>query len=96
MRCTIAQVTAAWVVYVLVSADERRTYVGITTDLDRRLQQHNGDAPGGARSTRSGRPWRLAVTHGPFHERGLALRVEARIKRARGRARLSAAGITPP
>src|SRR5690606_21335056 len=31
---------AQWVVYVLVSADRRRTYVGITLDLERRLAQH--------------------------------------------------------
>ena len=39
-------------VYVLGSRrkDDRRTYVGWTTDLDRRLQQHNAGT--GAKSTR--------------------------------------------
>ena len=45
-------------VYVLGSRDKAgyRTYVGWTTDLDRRLQQHN--AGSGAKSTR-GRTWIL-------------------------------------
>ncbi len=45
-------------VYVLGSRrnDERRTYVGWTTDLQRRLRRHNSGA--GAKSTR-GREWRL-------------------------------------
>jgi putative endonuclease len=45
-------------VYVLGSRrkDDRRTYVGWTTDLNRRLQQHNAGT--GAKSTR-GRTWIL-------------------------------------
>lgn len=45
-------------VYVLGSAhgDKYRTYVGWTTDLDRRLKQHNTGV--GAKSTR-GREWVL-------------------------------------
>ena len=41
-----------WSVYVLVSPSSGATYVGVTTDLERRLAQHNGDVPGGARRTR--------------------------------------------
>jgi putative endonuclease len=45
-------------VYVLGSRrkNDRRTYVGWTTDIDRRLQQHNAGL--GAKSTR-GRSWIL-------------------------------------
>ena len=45
-------------VYVLGSRrkNDRRTYVGWTTDLERRLQQHNAGV--GAKSTR-GRKWTL-------------------------------------
>lgn len=43
-------------VYLLVSTDGTRSYVGWTTDLDKRLQQHNAGT--GARSTR-GRLWSL-------------------------------------
>lgn len=31
-------------------------YTGITNDLDRRLRQHNGDIPGGAKYTNANRP----------------------------------------
>jgi len=49
---------AAFFVYVIGCADKDgvRTYVGWTTDPDRRLAEHN--AGSGARSTR-GRAWRL-------------------------------------
>ena len=77
-----------WWVYVLQSDSAARTYVGITVDRDRRLAQHNGDLPGGARSTRAGRPWSVATSYGPFDERGDALRAEYRVKRERGTARL--------
>lgn len=77
-----------WHVYVLVSADGGRTYVGVTRDLPRRLAQHNGEQPGGAKSTRAGRPWSLGVTHGPFDSRGRAQSVEHRLKRRSGRDRL--------
>jgi predicted GIY-YIG superfamily endonuclease len=77
-----------WYVYVLESAPRRRTYVGVTTDPDRRLAQHNGERTGGAKATRAGRPWRLAATFGPFASRGEAQRAEWEIKTRPGRARL--------
>ena len=39
-----------------------RTYTGITTDLSRRLRQHNGELRGGARATRHGGPWHVLCT----------------------------------
>jgi predicted GIY-YIG superfamily endonuclease len=78
-----------WHVYVLLSAGDSSTYVGITTDLERRLKQHNGELPGGARSTTRGRPWRVARTHGPFPDRAEAQATEYRIKRKRGSERLT-------
>jgi putative endonuclease len=78
----------AWTVYVLVSEPTANTYVGVTADLARRLDQHNGLAPGGARSTRPGRPWRVAATHGPYPTRAQAQSVEHALKRRRGRERL--------
>lgn len=80
---------APWFVYVLLSADGRRTYVGIALAVERRLAQHNGEAPGGARSTRAGRPWRVGVVYGPFAGRGAALRAERAVKRLRGKRRLA-------
>ncbi len=78
----------SWTVYVLVSVRTERTYVGVTNDVRRRLDQHNGQIPGGAKATRAGRPWRLGCTHGPFEDKGEALRIEFRLKRFRGMDRL--------
>ena len=44
-----------WQVYLLQCADQS-LYAGVTTDLDRRLQQHNGQLAGGARYTQARRP----------------------------------------
>jgi len=49
--------TSGFFCYLLVSGD--RTYVGATTDVSRRVRQHNGELVGGARATQRGRPWRL-------------------------------------
>jgi predicted GIY-YIG superfamily endonuclease len=81
-------VVTPWHVYVLVSADGGRTYVGVTSDLPRRLAQHNGERPGGAKSTRAGRPWSVGATFGPYPSRGQAQSVEHRLKRRSGRDRL--------
>jgi len=44
-------------VYMLVSCDKKRTYIGCTNNLKRRLRQHNGEITGGARATQTSRPW---------------------------------------
>ena len=67
-------------VYVLLSAKKpKRTYVGWTLDLERRLQQHNSG--GGARSTR-GRDWLLLYAE-CCATRGQAMSREWHLKRAR-------------
>ena len=73
--------------YLLQSTSARRSYVGIAVDVDRRLRQHNGELVGGARSTRSGRPWTIARRLGPFADRSTASRVEYAWKQVRGRQR---------
>ena len=47
-----------WHVYVVVCFDNS-FYCGITTNIERRLKQHNGKLSGGAKYTRSRRPCRL-------------------------------------
>ncbi len=69
-----------------LAAEVVRTYVGVAVDVERRARQHNGEIPGGARSTRVGRPWRVAVVHGPFPDRGSAQSVEYQLKQRRGAA----------
>ena len=44
-----------WYVYVLSCADQS-FYTGITTDLQRRLKEHNSDSSRGAKYTRPRRP----------------------------------------
>ena len=44
-----------WWVYLLQCADQS-LYAGVTKDLARRLQQHNGQLAGGARYTKARRP----------------------------------------
>ncbi|MGH0033485.1 MAG: GIY-YIG nuclease family protein [Myxococcota bacterium] len=87
---------SAWWVYVLVSTSAGRTYVGVTTDPERRLAEHNGERAGGARSTRAGRPWRLGRVHGPFDGRGEAQALEHRLRRRRGADRLGPATPAEP
>ena len=43
-----------WACYLLTTiAEPSQTYVGATTDVNRRLRQHNGELAGGARRTTS-------------------------------------------
>lgn len=69
---------AAWFVYMLRCADGT-LYTGITTDIDRRLAEHNGEGGLGARYTRSRRPVILAYSE-PAASRAEASRREAAIK----------------
>lgn len=73
-----------WFVYVVQCADDS-LYCGITNDLERRMVAH--DAGRGARYTRGRGPVRLLDSVGPM-PRGDALRLEARVKRARRTAKL--------
>lgn len=75
----MAEDTAAWWVYLLQCSDQS-LYVGITTDLHRRLQEHNGLTPGGARYTRSRRPVRLVWSE-PSDSRSAAAQREAAIRK---------------
>jgi len=45
----------AWWVY-LVECNDNTLYAGITTDVKRRIRQHNGELVGGAKYTRVRRP----------------------------------------
>jgi len=69
---------AAWFVYMLRCADDT-LYTGITTDIPRRLAEHNGEGGLGARYTRSRRPVTLVYSE-PADNRAAAARREAAIK----------------
>ena len=68
-----------WHVYLLICADAS-LYCGISCDVARRLRQHNGELPGGARYTRTRRPVRLAAC-AVCNDHGSALRLERLIKK---------------
>jgi len=47
-----------WYVYLLKCADGS-LYCGVTVDLERRVKEHNGDLPNGAKYTKVRRPVKL-------------------------------------
>lgn len=67
----------AWYTYILQCSD-RSLYTGITTDLERRLHEHNHD-PRGAKYTRARRPVVL-VYHEGADCRSSACRRECELK----------------
>lgn len=80
-----------WFVYVLRCADGS-LYTGITTDITRRLAEHNGDGGLGARYTRNRRPVTLAYFE-PADSRSHASRREAAIKRLDRAGKLALCGL---
>jgi len=85
--------SSAWCVYMLHCADGS-LYTGITTDVARRVAEHNGDSGLGARYTRSRRPVALVYVESA-DSRAQASRREAAIKRL-DRARKLALSASAP
>ena len=69
---------AVWLVYLLECADGT-LYCGVTNNMDRRLNQHNGQVPGGARYTRGRRPV-LLLANRACGDKSEALRLEKAVK----------------
>lgn len=71
-------------VYLLASSKSNMTYVGATTDLDRRLRQHNKELVGGATATgirvSRGETWRRICHIAGFPTWNAALQFEWRFK----------------
>jgi len=77
----------SWIVYLLVSRSLNYfnySYVGITTDLTRRLDQHNGYLSGGAKYTQSKRPFEVAYFINNLENRSIASKLEYEIKQKKG------------
>ena len=70
---------AAFVYFLLSTRKPKRTYVGWTLDLERRLEQHNGGT--GAKFTRGGK-WLLVYAE-RHRTRNGAMRREVFLKRDR-------------
>ncbi|WP_028880503.1 GIY-YIG nuclease family protein [Terasakiella pusilla] len=76
--------TKRWFVYVLLN-ERGEAYTGVTYDEtpDRRLEEHNGLKPGGAKYTRARRPWQLIYAETGFDGRSDAQVRELQIKKDR-------------
>ncbi|CAI0374521.1 unnamed protein product [Linum tenue] len=73
--------SGSWCVYLIASTNPPiKTYVGVTTNFSRRLRQHNGELKGGARASRSGRPWFCACLIQGFCNRSKACEFESKWK----------------
>jgi predicted GIY-YIG superfamily endonuclease len=76
--------TQNYYVYLLASSKNNATYVGATTDLDRRLRQHNKELAGGATATgirvSRGETWRRICHIAGFPTWNAALQFEWRFK----------------
>ena len=68
-----------WCLYVLLCFDNS-FYCGITTNLEKRLKQHNGVIKGGAKYTRSRRPCKYIYTE-IAQDRSEASKKEAAFKK---------------
>ena len=69
-----------WTVYILKSISTGKFYIGCTSDLNRRLDEHNA---GRNLSTKSRRPWSLVYSE-TFAEQDPAYAREKQIKSYKG------------
>lgn len=69
--------------YCLKSTVSNRTYVGASVNVNRRLRQHNGIISGGAKYTKSNRPWEIKIIASGFSTWREALQFEYRWKKTR-------------
>jgi len=87
-----------WTLYLLYHEESSRTYLGVTTNVERRLRQHRGEIVGGARFTsriQKSYPdckWNLVATLSSFPNQSEVTRWERLLKsKTRGlKQRLSA------
>ena len=80
----------SWFVYMIECADGS-LYTGVTTDIERRVEQHNSGC--GARYTRARRPVRLVYSE-PALDRAGAQRRESAIKQLSRAGKLDLIGDT--
>ncbi len=78
LRMDDSSLETTWWIYVLDC--DGRLYTGVTTDPERRLQEHRAGRSRAARFTRGAASVELRYTVA-MGERSLALRAESRIKR---------------
>jgi len=71
-------------VYILKSETTKKSYIGYSTDLKKRLYEHNMKV---TKSTKSGIPWKL-IYYEAFENKVDALREEKFLKTGKGRERI--------
>jgi len=67
-------------VYILRSLVRERYYIGCTSDLDKRIKEHNS---GKTKSTKPYRPWKI-IYHETFIDKNEAYRREWHLKHPKG------------
>ncbi|MBS1258979.1 MAG: hypothetical protein MAG551_02043 [Candidatus Scalindua arabica] len=68
-----------WFLY-LIRCKHGRLYTGITTDVERRFEEHNGHDTKGSKYLRGKTPLKLVMKK-KIGSRSLALKIEAKVKR---------------
>lgn len=66
--------------YLIMSLDKKRTYTGITNNLDKRLKAHNKELKGGAKSTRIANDWFYHTIVGDFENKSIVQSFEYYMK----------------
>ena len=66
--------------FYIVRCYDNSLYCGITTDLKRRIKEHNSDSPKGAKYLRAKKPVKLVYSE-KFKDRNSALVREAEVKK---------------
>lgn len=75
-----------WIVYLLQSkSNPRRSYIGATNDLTKRIRKHNGEIKGGAKYTSKCRPWKLRAFVSCFEDNHSCFSFEWHSKRYKKR-----------
>lgn len=69
-----------WTVYMLSCCDNKKTYIGASNNPVKRLKSHNGILTGGAKTTRTSRPWKHVFIIENL-DKISALQLEWRLKR---------------
>jgi len=62
--------------YLIYSLKLKKTYIGITNNLTKRIKQHNHEIKGGAKSTRGDCNWKYYIIIGNFLHKQDACRFE--------------------
>lgn len=87
------KIKPAWFVY-LVQCKDGSLYTGVSTDVKRRVQEHNGSDKKGARYTRARRPVTLRYQENCAN-RSEACKREAAIKKLTRSQKISLIELTP-